>query len=363
MRDRRVGEQALDVLLAQRREVAERHRHGREHREDRGPARVVEDEQRAAEGLAEEAHDAAEGRGLHARGHEARHGRGRALVRVGRPHVERHGRDLERERDEDEVLAEIKERRLRGRADLAGDARVRELAARRAVDHRHAVDEEARREGAHEEVLDGALGAAQAAPPAAREDVGRERHRLDADEQRHEVRRVRDHHHAGRREEHERVELAELEALLAQVRRREQQRERRRREEGAVEVQRHAIDDEHPLEVRRGRRGVGPLAHDEAERAHAGRDAEPREARARRRRCANVSAMRITQPMAMSSSIGRVREELRRIEGAFTGRLRRWARVGAPAWARAARRAALDRCARARRASGARPRGDRGSRS
>ena len=65
--------------------------------------------------------------------------------------------------------------------------------------------------------------------PAAGEHVGGQRHRLDADEQRHQVRRVRDHHHAGGGEQHQRVELAELEALLAQVRRREQQRQQRRR--------------------------------------------------------------------------------------------------------------------------------------
>ena len=64
----------------------------------------------------------AERRRLDARGHEARHRRGRALVGVGRPHVERHRRDLERQRHQDEVLAQEEERRCRGAADLGGDA-------------------------------------------------------------------------------------------------------------------------------------------------------------------------------------------------------------------------------------------------
>ena len=53
-----------------------------------------------------DAHDQRHRRHLRRRGEEGRHRRRRAFVDVGRPHVERHGRDLEGEAGEHEDQAE-----------------------------------------------------------------------------------------------------------------------------------------------------------------------------------------------------------------------------------------------------------------
>ena len=125
VRDRRVGEHALDVLLPERGQVAERHG-------QRPPAPTGSTAQpvtsKTSSGLpnarAQQAHDARRSRRLHARGHEAGHRRGRALVGVGRPHVERHRRDLEGQRDQDEVVAHEEQRRVAACGDLGRDAGV-----------------------------------------------------------------------------------------------------------------------------------------------------------------------------------------------------------------------------------------------
>src|SRR5258708_7658908 len=72
---------------------------------------------------------------------------------------------------------------------------------------------------------------------------------------------------------------------------------------------------------------------------------------------AKVSAMRITHPMAMSSSMGAYAKSCDESKAVFTGRLRPWAPLRPPAWAMRTR---SDRHARAPRASGAPPRGGRG---
>ena len=59
------------------------------------------------------------------------------------------------------------------------------------------------------------------------EHVDGDRHGLDAEEDRHEVGRLRQDHHAGGGEHEQRVELAELEVVLAHERRRQHRRQRR----------------------------------------------------------------------------------------------------------------------------------------
>ena len=77
---------------------------------------------------AEDAQQRAEGRGLDARGHEGGHRRRRALVDVGRPHVEGHARDLEAEADEQQGRAEHGERdRLGGSSATARATRSSEV--------------------------------------------------------------------------------------------------------------------------------------------------------------------------------------------------------------------------------------------
>ena len=88
-------------------------------------------------------------------GEEGRHGRRRALVDVGRPHVERHGRDLEGDAGGDEDEAEDD-----ADAGLAlqrrGDGGERD-AAGKAVDQRGAVEQHAGGERAEDEVFQARL--------------------------------------------------------------------------------------------------------------------------------------------------------------------------------------------------------------
>ena len=101
-----------------------------------------------------------ERRGLHARGHEAGDRRRRAFVGVGRPHVERHRRHLEREPDEQQ--AERQQLHRRGRQRLRGNQAadpVELRAAGHAVRERDAVEEERARERAEQEIFERRLDA------------------------------------------------------------------------------------------------------------------------------------------------------------------------------------------------------------
>ena len=93
------------------------------------------------------------------RGEEGRHRRRRALIDVGRPHVERHRRDLEGDAGGDEDEAEddaeagvaLQRRRDGGEGDGAGEA----------VDQRRAVKQHAGGERAEDEVLQARFGRAR----------------------------------------------------------------------------------------------------------------------------------------------------------------------------------------------------------
>ena len=147
-------------------------------------------------------------------------GRRRALVDVGRPEVERHGGDLEAEPDEEQGDAGEHE----GVVALDGDA-----AGQRgdhlgdvggpdgAVHEGDAVQQERRGEAAEDEVLDAALGAAGLAAVARGEDVERQRHRLQPDEQHDQVVRRRHHDAARRGDEQQGVDLRTVERLAPEV--------------------------------------------------------------------------------------------------------------------------------------------------
>jgi hypothetical protein len=115
VRDRRVGEDALDVVLDERGERAVEHGRGREHREDRHPPGAQPRERDEVE-----AQQQRERGGLGRGGHERGDVRRRALVDVGRPEVERDERDLERDTDGDEH--EAGERDGRGTSTLVSAA-------------------------------------------------------------------------------------------------------------------------------------------------------------------------------------------------------------------------------------------------
>ena len=158
----------------------------------------------------EDAHERGERRRLDAGGHEAGDDRRRAFVGVGRPHVERHGRHLEREADEQQAD---------GDAAAAASAAIACAAIRlpmrssrvlpvSAVGERDAVEEERARERAEQEVLERRLGGRRRVAADAGEHVDRERQHLEREEDDEQVRRRRHQHHAGDGEQHQRVVLA-----------------------------------------------------------------------------------------------------------------------------------------------------------
>jgi hypothetical protein len=118
-----------------------------------------------------------------------------------------------------------------------------------AVDQRHAVQQEAGRERAHQEVLHRRLVAPPRPAPQRGHDVDADRHRLDAEEHRGEVRRVRQHQHAGAGQEQDAEVLADGPVVSAHVRRRDQRgqrdhhrQQRRQRVAGAIGDQHLAVE-------------------------------------------------------------------------------------------------------------------------
>ena len=172
----------------------------------------------------------------------------RSLVYVGRPHVEGHRGDLEAEADHEEAETHEEEWIAPGAAgDRDADA-VEVRGAGGAEDERDAVEEEAGREGAEEEVLHRRLGRLDAALEGPRQHVQGEGHRLEPQEHDDEVSRARHQRHAHRGEEHEDVELARLRALPAYVVEREEKNEPHREADDEVEEDREAVEDHHALE-------------------------------------------------------------------------------------------------------------------
>src|SRR6185437_2594483 len=203
VRDGRIGQQALDVALAQCTEVAEGHGDDRQPPQDRYP--VAAQEREGSEG---DAQQNGEGSGFGAGGHERDDGGGRAFVDIGRPDVERRSGNLEGEADDDHCHADV-EQRLRltvvdGGGDV-GDAR----AAGGAVDQRDSVEEEGRGEGAEKEILERGFGALRTAAAEARHDVGGDRGDFEGDEDQQQLHGARHEHHADGSEEHEGEEFAE----------------------------------------------------------------------------------------------------------------------------------------------------------
>ena len=94
------------------------------------------------------------GRGTDKQRHRCR----RALVNIGNPHVKGHGPELEGDTDDDEDQTKDQHHAAFG---LVGDG-LRKLAqierARDAVEHRHPIEQHARRERAEHKILHGRLG-------------------------------------------------------------------------------------------------------------------------------------------------------------------------------------------------------------
>ena len=207
--DRRVGQHALDVVLHEAGEGTDDDRQDRDRREDVQvvPLHV------GGDSLVEAGHRG-EGSDLHGRGHEARH-RGRGTrVDVGCPRVEGRGAHLEQQAnhhtehaDEDHPV-HVRVRRD-GLTQLRDAQRVGETEEERRA-HQH----EARGEGTQHEVLEGRLvGQLTATTRGRGHDVQGQRHDLKGHEERHEVVRRGEDHHAAQREQGQREHLGALVAL------------------------------------------------------------------------------------------------------------------------------------------------------
>ena len=136
----------------------------------------------------EDAQQRREATGLGECGHEPGRRRGGALVDVRCPHVERHGRNLEAEADEEQT--EPREQDPVGGDDVgAQEGRdLREVGRPCcAVNQSDAVDEDGRGERAEDEVLHGGLARFTAPRVHPREDVERDRHDLEGDEDEDQV--------------------------------------------------------------------------------------------------------------------------------------------------------------------------------
>lgn len=199
LRDGRICEHALHVVLHDRHDVAADHRDGGENGQKREPHAAQRREYRQ-----DEAQEHGESRRLRPHGEERGDRRGRSLVDVGRPHVERYHRQLEEDAGKDERHADDAERREELRA--AHDRRKAQ-AARRAVDEADAEEEDRGRRRAQDEVLDRRLARKRIALAESDEHIEGDRHKLQPDVKREEVVRRSHDAHAEHGEDEDRVEL------------------------------------------------------------------------------------------------------------------------------------------------------------
>ena len=206
VRDRGIGHQALDVRLADRREGAEHHGRDGDENDDLLPV-----DRDRLERLGHDANEHRHGRHLGRGREEGRHRRRRALVDVGRPHVERHGGDLEGDAGQHEDEAENQAERGAVRLERGGDLRKLDM-SREAVDQRHAVEQHARRQSPEHEILQAGLRRADALAIDGGDDVERERLQFEAEIERDEAvgRNHEQHAERGQHQEDRKFELVHL---------------------------------------------------------------------------------------------------------------------------------------------------------
>ncbi len=131
--------------------------------------------------------------------------------------MERDGRHLEAESDEHERQAGQQQTVLEQHVRPQEVLDLHEVrGARGSVGKRHSVQEKRGREAAEHEVLERRLLRLQASGMAAREDVQRDRERLESEEQHDEIVRRRHHDAADGGEQQEGVDLTAIEVFTAE---------------------------------------------------------------------------------------------------------------------------------------------------
>ena len=203
--------------------------------------------QQMAERGGHDPHQQGDGGHLRRSGQERGDRRGRAFVDIRRPHVERHGGDLEGEAGDDEHEADNQPwRAVRRIGQHLGD--LAELhGAGKAVDQGNAVQQKPRRQRPQDKKFQPGLGAAQLVAGEGGEHVGRQRLQFQPEIERHQVGGRGHHQHAdgGIQHQHRKLEPAHI-GVLAVVER-ENNAERGGNDDQHLDEGAEAVDREQPV--------------------------------------------------------------------------------------------------------------------
>ena len=153
----------------------------------------------------ENADEGGEGRRLHAGRHERRDRRWRTFIDIGRPHVERHGRHLEPEPDEQKADRQQMHRSRRHR--LLGHERpdaVEPCRPGQSIGEGNPIQKERARERTQQEIFQRRLGGCAGITANARQNIDSQRQHFERQKDHKEVGRRGHEHHAGKRKQHER---------------------------------------------------------------------------------------------------------------------------------------------------------------
>ena len=265
MRDGRVAQQTLEVGLHNAGDIADGQRHNGQHNQH-----VLPVERQRQQAFNQNAQRHRERSNLRGAGNQQRHGRRRALVHVRHPHVERCHTQLEAEPGNDEHYAEHENRLV----DLAVLDGVKHLAqfqrAGGAIQHRHAIQQQARGQRTQDEILHGRFGRHVRTATQRNQCVRRQRQQFKAQIEHEEV-VAGDHHHlAAQCEQGEHVELTRIHVTVGQIAARVHQRGKQRQRTERRQHVGHRIDHRHVAEdvVRLTVRSVQRKPHRQHQRNH-----------------------------------------------------------------------------------------------
>ena len=203
MGDARVGEHPLYVALGQRDDVAAGHGQYGQNRHDGEPVGS-----NRPEAVHEDANQDRKGAQLGPNRQEARERRGRSLVGIRRPVMERDSRRLECRTHRQEADRHQQTRRSPALRQGLGD-RVQVSASCQPKGPADAKQEDGAGERPEQEVLEPALVAVPVGLVEPGHHVGRHHHQLEAQEQRDQVARRREDAHPEQAEQQDRVELTQ----------------------------------------------------------------------------------------------------------------------------------------------------------
>ena len=171
----------------------------------------------------------------------------RTFIDVGRPHVERHRRNLEAKPGEQEHDAEhdtdaagLGRSRDAGKADRAG----------KAIDQRGAVEQHARGQRAQHEILQACFGRFGVVAVGGGDHVERKAHQLEPEIEHDQIARRDQNHHAERRKQHQNGIFEDAPGRIGQKLRREEKCRGRTDQRQNLQEAGEVVDDEATVEGR-----------------------------------------------------------------------------------------------------------------